>query len=228
VPARTVHTSYCEQGFSNRYKSDQTLEDRLALLKHKVETRTLARQQPFRQPRVINMGKVLRKLDRGTPKTPQRVMDAVLILDTLFQPLSNIGATRILVAREPIAKTLGITGSRVADAMKLLREKEIVLIKNRQRTGLAATYDVSEDYINKYLTGAIKFRWSIIREREQRYTTLLYNRFDNTFHELDSEKTYRIDGNVKRDWRLELGIPPVIALDIFAKAYLSGEVERTA
>lgn len=227
VPARTIHTSYCEKGFSSRYKTDQTLEDRLALLKHKVETRTLGRQQPFRQPRVINMGKVLRKLDRGTPKIPQRVMDAVLLLDTIFQPLSNIGATRILVAREPVAKTLGISGSRVADAMKLLREKEIVILKNRQRTGLAATYDISDEYINKYLTGAIKFRWSIIREREQRYTTLLYNRFDNTFHELASEKTYRIDGNVKRDWRLELGIPPATSLEVFAKAYVAGEVEKT-
>lgn len=223
VPARTIHTHYCEVGHADRYRPEQSLEERLAILKHKVETRTLARKQPFRQPRVINMGKALRKLDKGTPKVPQRVRDATLILDTIFQPLCNIGATRIVVAREPVAKTLDMTPSRVAEAMRLLRSSGIVELRNRQRTGLASTYDVAEEYINKYLSGALKYRWSLVKERENRYTTLLYNRFDNSFHELDREKTYRIDGTVKRDWRLELGIPPLIDLDVFAKAYLAKE-----
>ncbi len=214
------HTRYCDIGHAARYKEGDSLEERLEKIKKKVETRTLARERHYRKPQVINMGKAIRKLDAGTPKVPQRVRDAVLILDTLFQPLTNVGATRVVVARKPVGEKLGLTASRMTDAMRLLRESGIVEVRNRQRTGLAATYSVSDAYIHKLLTGSLKHRWSIINERENRKVPLLYNRFDNTFHELDSERTHRVDGTVRRDWRLELGIPPLTPLDYFVKSYL--------
>jgi len=219
------HTVYCDLGRRARGTNNLTLDEQLEKLKEKVSTRTLSRKNSFRDPKAINMHRVIQQLDQGTPKVPQKVRDAVLIMDVLFQPLLNVGATRVVVARTPVAEALGISEARVAEAMRLLRAKSVVELRNRQRTGLASTYSVAPIFIHKLLTGHLKYRWSLIKEKSGEGTPLLYNRFENVFQELNSGKRYKIDGTIRREWRRELGTPPEIAMTTFVKEYLRRELE---
>lgn len=221
VPAG--HTAYCDVGRIERNYKEKTLEQLIAENKEKVATRTLSRNTKRKTPRVINMNKVLRDLDKGSPKVPQKTLDAVLILDTIFQPLLNVGASQVVIARKPVAEMLNLTESRVAEATRLLREKKVLILKNRQKTGLASTYIIPEEYIHKNLTGFLKHFWSQRLKRTGEVEPIFYNRFLNVLQDFDLTQNYEITETIRRSWRKEFSKVPDVPLNTFPKRYLRME-----
>lgn len=220
VDSHVRHGRYCDVGHSAILNEHGTPEEMLERARKRILERPEGFEHKPRTPRVIDMNAVARKLDRGGENVSQQVLDAFLIIDMIFQPLCNIGASRIIVARKPVGEKLKLTPSRLSAAMRLLRKSGIIVVKNRQRTGLTSTYDIDPSYIHKFLSGSIRYRWVQIKKRYGREATLIYSRFENRFYELGTENTFRIGGYVRRDWRKELGIKPKFDLDHFALAYL--------
>lgn len=225
-PAATQHGAYCEKGFALRHPETQSDPiDIQAKIKMKIATRTLARLKHQKEPRVINIDKALRMLDTQTPKVPQRVSDAVLLLDVLFQPLVNVGAIRVVVAKKPVAEKIGLNNSRLTEALRLLREKKIIIVKDKQRPGLAATYAIGSEFLNRRLTGGIKHRWSQIRKHRGEAVPLLYDRWTNSFLELHTKKAYKADAP-RASWRKEFSQKPLVEMDIFAQSYMQQELAK--
>lgn len=220
------HSAYCEAGFLERHPEVQVpADEKLSKIKHKIATRTLARAKHKKEPKVVNMERALKVLDSGTPKVPQRVRDAILLLDVLFQPMVNVGATRVVVAKGPVVKKLGLTDSRISDALRLLRQKGIIAVKDRQRPGLAATYRIEDNFIHKRLTGGLKHRWLMIREKRGESVPLIYDRWSNSFVEIHSSRAYKAD--VPRGhWRVEFNEKQFEDSAIFARAYVHDELAK--
>jgi len=220
VDSRLRHGRYCDVGHQALLASRGTPEELIERARKRILERPEDYEHKPRNPRVIDMNAVARMLDKGGDTVPQQVLDAFLIIDMIFQPLCNIGASRIIVARKPVAEKLKLTASRMSAAMRLLRKSGIIVVKNRQRTGLTSTYDIDPRYLHKFLSGSIRYRWTQIKKKYGREATLVYSRFENRFYELGTENTFRIGGYVRRDWRKELGIKPKQDLDYFAMRYL--------
>lgn len=223
---KSEHGPYCDTGFNSRHPELQVDSDvKLTKLKEKLANRTFSRLKHKKEPRVINMERALKVLDTGTPKVPQKVKDAVLLLDVLFQPMLNVGATRVVVAKEPIMKKLELTQSRITDALRLLRAKGVVAVKDRQRPGLAPTYSVDDNFIHKRLTGGLKHRWGLIRARRGESVPLIYDRWLNSYVELHTGRSYKADV-AKGHWRPEFGVKTFDDGGVFARVYIHEELAR--
>lgn len=223
------HTSYCRVGQEKvRSRSVKTLDEFVVETQAKLKSRKLAREFHRKYPKVIHVTKLLARLEAETKKVlPQVTKDALLIIDLLFQPLMNAGASRVVLAVKPVADTLGLTPSRVTAATRLLRTKRIIVLVDKQKTGLAPTYTVTEDYIHKALTAAIKHQWNITKKSADVDSILLYDRFEGYFLDLVTGSIHDFDFEVSRPSRTELITAPTQPLDIFAKRYLHSELVRS-
>lgn len=112
-------------------------------------------------PKVLDTAAISTKLFEGSRrKTPSKqYLDAMAIVDYFLQPLSNVGSKTILLARTAIETRLEMTSSRASQALRILREKEVIYVSDKQKTGLAATYAVNEEFTHARLTKTLKMLW---------------------------------------------------------------------
>jgi hypothetical protein len=112
-------------------------------------------------PKVLDTSVISAKLLEGSRrKTPsQQYVDAMAIVDYFLQPLSNVGSKTILLARSAIESRLEMSSSRASQALRILREKEVIYVSDKQKTGLAATYAVNEEFTHARLTKTLKMLW---------------------------------------------------------------------
>lgn len=112
-------------------------------------------------PKVLDTAAISTKLLEGSRrKTPSKqYLDAMAIVDYFLQPLSNVGSKTILLARTAIETRLEMTASRASQALRILREKEVIYVSDKQKTGLAATYSVNEEFTHARLTKTLKMLW---------------------------------------------------------------------
>lgn len=112
-------------------------------------------------PKVLDTSVISARLLEGTRrKTPSKqYLDAMAIVDYFLQPLSNVGSKTILLARTAIETRLEMTSSRASQALRILREKEVIYVSDKQKTGLAATYAVNEEFTHARLTKTLKMLW---------------------------------------------------------------------
>lgn len=221
-----THTVYCRVGIAkSRSKSTKTLDDFIAETKVKVQNRTIARKNTLRRPKVIHVMKIIARLEAEKKnKLPQVTRDALLLIDVLFQPLMNAGASKIVLAVDPVAETLRLTRSRVTAATRLLRTKRIISLIDKQKTGLAPTYTVATDYIHKPLTSAIKFQWKQNKEQHELNSIFIYNRFTTEFIDMVTGEIHSLGFEVSKPKREELVSQPAVPLDVFAQKYLHKEL----
>lgn len=220
------HTSYCRVGQEkSRSRSDTTLDDFIEKTKTKLQNRTLSRELHRKYPKVVHITRIIARLEAEKKnKLPQVICDALLLIDVLFQPLMNVGASRIVLAVTPVAEALSLTPSRVTAATRLLRAKRIIALVDRQKTGLAPTYTVTDGYIHKPLTAAIKHQWNQTKEASAISSILLYNRFEGHFTDLATGEIHPLSFEVSRPERSELVNAPTQPLDTFARRYLQNEL----
>lgn len=112
-------------------------------------------------PKVLDTSIISIRLLEGTRrKTPSKqYLDAMAIVDYFLQPLSNVGSKTILLARTAIETRLEMSSSRASQALRILREKEVIYVSDKQKTGLAATYAVNEEFTHARLTKTLKMLW---------------------------------------------------------------------
>lgn len=225
----TEHTSYCQVGQEKvRSRSEKTLDEFIAETKLKLQTRTLAREKHRKYPKVVHVTRVIARLEaEKKKKLPQVTRDALLIIDLLFQPLMNAGASRVVLAVAPVSDALQLTPSRVSAATRLLRNKRIISLVDKQKTGLAPTYTVTEDYIHKPLTAAIKHQWNQTKEATDVSSILLYDRFSGHFADLVTGELHELAFDVSQPERGELIAPPALPIDLFARRYMQQELNRS-
>lgn len=152
-------------------KSSFTSEDYREYNKKKLAEKKKiqrANNSKFAKPRVLDISKISEDLIKESrkKKLSQQYKDAMNIVNYYIQPLSNVGAIRILLAHSDISERLGISSSRVSQAMRILRENEVIRIEQKQRTGLAATYSVPEKYSHTFLSKALRLAWGKYNSEE--------------------------------------------------------------
>lgn len=172
-PRSRYHGIYCYKGrkaLSQHRKFDTDAEFDLNEHLKRVERKLsqpggmarTTRETRLINPRVLDVGKIslalLGKKERHS--IPQQYFHCLSIVDYFLQPLSNVGATRILMARKPMARWLKLTPSQITQAMRVLRQTGIIRLEQKQRTGLAPTYSVPEDYTHQKLTRILRRTWS--------------------------------------------------------------------
>jgi len=223
----TEHTVYCPVGRREvAEQSPRSLESVIEENRRKIRERTLAMSWHRRDPRVVHIERVLLRLDaHKRKKIPQVMRDAVLILDAVFQPLLNVGASRVVLAIKPVAEALELTPSRVSAATRLLREKRIISLVDRQRTGMAPTYTVTSGYIHRPLTGALKHQWNLNKAETGKSTVLVYDRFTKLISNLHTGEVYTPDSEMELPKHKELATPPAQELEIFVRRYLHKQFE---
>lgn len=148
TPTNRYHSVYCIEGKKRlkkrnkiQYSFDNSKNDKVfdadgfrEYNKKKLETK----KEKYRvqagaslvSPRVIDMGKVSLAIlgDSRKKKASNQYSDAMNIVNYYVQPLSNVGSIRMLLAHADIAKVLNISSSRVSQAMRVLRDKNILSI----------------------------------------------------------------------------------------------------
>lgn len=173
TPSASFHGGYCEKSVktklvgSNFVSEDEKFDLNKFKEKNaeKVATRTISRHKPGYHsevnPRVLDVSKISKTLLANSKrKNPsQQYYDAMAVVDYFLQPLSNVGAKTVLLARTALEQRLDLTPSRAAQALRILRDRGIVSVVDKQRTGLAPTYSVDEKFTHQRLTKTIKMLW---------------------------------------------------------------------
>lgn len=180
--AEPKHNSYCQAArkrIANRKVAtyqDATppTEDTLrahaaAVIQRKKAFPTGEARRRSVHPAVIDMGAVYDTLTATTNRKvlPQRITDALDIMDYYVQPLTNYGVQQIILSRSDIRKTLHFTESRAAAAMKLLRETHILTIDVPPMPGRTTTYAVNMEYFHQDLTWALRKVWGYNNARRK-------------------------------------------------------------
>lgn len=185
------HTFYCEKGKKSiptkQDKFDVPIEVKKLQWKEKVASRKISREGVMRRvdARVVNLSLVVDALLSSSKgrKYTQVVRDSVSIVDFFIQPLSNSGAMRMVLAHSAISEKLNMSKSRVSASLRLLRAEEIIYIIDRQKTGLAATYGLSESFIHQGLTKGLRGTWFKVKQNSIE-TPIYYDRFDGVFRQV--------------------------------------------
>lgn len=172
----------------------------------KVANRTVSRHEfGYRgavSAKVLDTSAISKKLLEGSRrKTPSKqYLDAMAIVDYFLQPLSNVGSKTILLARTAIESRLEMSSSRASQALRILREKEIITVSDKQKTGLAATYFVNDEYTHARLTKTLKMLWGFNGvplgtgevdadgNLKKFHANLYLDRFSGVFREVFTEK----------------------------------------
>lgn len=162
----SYHGSYCpvfKQSFRRNVSSEVKLEN-LPALQRKVHDREIARStmvNRYIDPRVLHWGKISSVLlgDSRKKKVSQQYLDAMSIVDYFLNPLCNVGAVRFVLAYQAVSKRLGISLSRVRQALRVLRAKGVIKLVQRQRQGVSCTYEVSDDFVDAFLTRLLRSTW---------------------------------------------------------------------
>ena len=207
-PHDKYHGIYCLKGRRKRSKSvtdesldnGKSLEDNMELLRNRMRAGKIARyagDQRRIDPRVIDPALVSSALMGDSKKPSQQYRDAMAIFDYFIQPLSNAGARRILLAKRAVASNLNLTDSRVTQAMRILRDRGILIIKQRQRTGMAPTYAVSHDFTHVELTTALRMVWKGSESVEMiEHAPIYFNREACAFVSVFSGEELPFDRNI--------------------------------
>lgn len=171
-PRSSYHSIYCHVGRSGKRRApeprspeDFDLEQHLERVKVKLEKGLARSDRETRlvNPRVLDVPAIWVAMagPRDRSRSTQQLDDAMAIVDHYLQPLCNVGALRILLARNPMSRDLSLGISRVTQAMRLLRQAGVLLLEQRQRTGLAPTYSVAEDFTHPHLTRVLRRTWAL-------------------------------------------------------------------
>lgn len=181
-----------------------------------------------RNPRVVHVNKVVRRLNtEKRKKVSQVAKDAMLIIDIVFQPLHNVGAKKIVLAAGPVSEMLGLTKSRLSAALRLLRDKEIVLLVDRQRTGMAPTYAISDRYVHHSLTSALRYEWIKNKGNLERDDSFIYDRFSEGFINAMTGEFSALGFVPKKTNIPDFLKEPEISIDTFVQAYLKRDLKST-
>lgn len=199
-PDATYHGPYCAKGREIIKNSRKTvangvsLEENLVGLREKTIARGFERYKQNKtrvNPRVLDPVKVsdalLALCSKRNSKPSQQYLDAMAVFDFFIQPLCNVGARRILLSRSALKNMLGLSDSRATQALRLLRNANIISVYQRQRTGLAPTYDVSEGFTNFDLTRGLRRAWAASPEVDIiKHAPIYFNRLSGSFIEVFS------------------------------------------
>lgn len=214
-PSIRFHGGYCSfsQHEAKRLHSQMSGESQTFSLEEfkaknaaKVANRTVSRYEyGYRgavSAKVLDTAAISKKLLEGSRrKTPSKqYLDAMAVVDYFLQPLSNVGSKTILLARTAIETRLEMTPSRASQALRILRESEIITVSDKQKTGLAATYFVNEEYTHARLTKTLKMLWGFNGiplgtgevdsegNLKKFHANLYLDRFSGVFREVFTEK----------------------------------------
>lgn len=215
-PTVSYHGGYCSRSRQSSRPSatDFVEEGRVFTVEElreknakKVAERSISRHKPgYRSPvnpRVLNVSAISSRLLEGSKrKTPsQQYFDAMRVVDYFLQPLSNVGARVVILARTALEQRLELSPSRAAQAVRILRQKGIISVVDKQRTGLSATYAIDEMFTHPRLTKTLRMLWGfngvVISEnddKKQKFHAAIYlDRFDGVFREVFTEKIVESD-----------------------------------
>lgn len=152
-PESAFHGVVCGKGSYNAAAvATGTLEESLAGLADRVSTRSLSRRgkrvSANAKASVINTTKAHTALAKVARPSSAGFANAFRILEELVQPLSNAGSDRVIMSRSFLSSEFDLTDSQVAKALSILRRSEVLMVRDRQRTGVAPTYCVNHEYVD--------------------------------------------------------------------------------
>lgn len=146
------HGVLCLGKSRNKFYFEKDLERFAEKRRERVEKRQVGRSATPRAAkfhRVVSVAKVEKRISHVVKSMEsQQVQDALTIVRTHVQPLTNCGADRMVFARSELTKVLEISESRVAQAIRVLSKAQVIVLKNRQKKGFASTFRVSETVID--------------------------------------------------------------------------------
>lgn len=173
-PTERFHSVYCEKGkqnirkafiSNNVKKNDYDLEKRLKEIKVKVSDRSFSKipdkYRRKRDPRVLDLERIVLALRSSgkREKDSQVIKDSFAIIEKIFSPLINVGAKRVVTSRKFISEELKISNSRIGASLRLLRQLNIIILVDKQRTGMASTYKINDSWTHHKLTKVLRNNW---------------------------------------------------------------------
>lgn len=232
TPSVSYHGGYCVKSQQSTRPTatdflpegtEFSVEELKAKNAKKVAERSVSRHKPGYQnnvnPRVLNVAKISTRLlkDSARKKPSQQYYDAMRVVDYFLQPLSNVGAKVVILARSALEERLELSPSRAGQAVRILREKGIISVVDKQRTGLAATYAVDEMFTHPNLTKTLRMLWgfngvvtgSDSEGNPEKFHAALYlDRFDGVFREVFTERVVESDFPQVTSWLFEMSNVP--------------------
>jgi hypothetical protein len=188
IPKESFHGPYCIPGaarirritLAERAKASRIpQEERLKKLKEKVASGSLSQSKKGftrHAPKILNIEVAFSELKKTTnrKKLPQKIVDSMFILEAFVNPLLNVGCTRIVLSQDKIQKVLKISESRSSAALRLLRETRILTLFDRQKTGLAPTYRVPQEFTieSEDLELQMKNAWHIMGKKPDTFSVI--------------------------------------------------------
>lgn len=222
------HTAYCPEGRKARAGKSRPIEDVIADTRRKVKERTLAMSWHRRNPRAVDVPAVTNLIFTVSHgKFSQVGRDALTLIDTLFSPMLNVGASRVVVAPSAVAEGTGLTRSRVSAAIRFLKKLGVLQIVDRQRTGLAATYTVRKQYLDRELSLDLRRRWKAIKDETGVSSILVFDRRLQMFVELRTGEIYESKLDLPDpELDAERKCPDEVSIETFVRRYLRNELAR--
>lgn len=180
------HSAYCHHTAS-KIQQQRTTDEGEPLSREQTQERLaqqsraiIQRKQNFPDndeprryvnPAVVDMVVVRDVLMSTTNRKtmPNRVKDALDIVDYYVQPLTNFGVGQIILSRAEVQQQLSLSESRVTAAMRLLRETEVLHIDIPPQPGRTTVYTVNTNMFNSDLSWALKKHWGYNNARRKTF-----------------------------------------------------------
>lgn len=240
VPVDRFHGGFCSKSPLNRVKKDKieldnglSMEENLTAMQERVKLRKIARYGKDERtvyPRVLDAVKISEDL-LGNRKPSQQYFDCMAIFDHFLQPLSNVGARRILLTTSALTERLGLNASRSRQALRVLRNTGAISVVQRQRTGVAPTYEVTDKYLNVSLTADLKKSWASSEAsdsglQEPIYFNRISGKFIKVFSNIETKSYFRSYSALSQLSKANIPAPETYVNAGAALTYLVEEAEE--
>lgn len=172
TPQAKYHSSFCPNSKAAKRKARQSasggsyehynLDEVIAKNKYLVENRAFNKSGFHTvMPTVLDIGRISKAilLEKKRANPGVQYFNAMGVVNYFLQPLSNVGATSVILAVDAVSERLGISRSQASQALRLLRSSGVIRIVRRQRTGLAALYSVDAGFVDNAFTRSLRNTW---------------------------------------------------------------------
>lgn len=127
----------------------KSVEQKIA---EKVENREISRRKnptPWHFHSVVDIPKAHEALLKIHPRRGRMHENALRVLRAFIAPVHNLGGDRAMIPRSYASEVLELSTNQVTQAVRSLVKAKVIRLRDRQRTGMSATYVVNNGFFDQ-------------------------------------------------------------------------------
>lgn len=143
---------YCKRGRAHSKKNSKGYR---AVLPYKNRGIRVSK----REYRVLDLPKIFTAISYVVSPTSNAARDSFAVAEHFLNPLSNFGATKIVLAISKLREYFRMSQSRAIESLRVLRKAGVLNIYRKPSPGRATVYTVDDYWVDYTLTKILRKTW---------------------------------------------------------------------